>query len=127
MRAERRKCQRQEVSMLEISSMSSLKNLNHIAKGGKIVDASITGLLIVLKREDLIPKNLRQNLTLDSIIGDHVQIHLEQFDLEITGIIARTRLLGKKGYEIAIDYSEDAPKYWRECLLELIPKPGEFE
>jgi hypothetical protein len=36
-------------------------------------------------------------------------------------------LLGKKGFYVAIDYSEEAPEYWRECLMDLLPNPGELD
>ena len=48
-------------------------------------------------------------------------------NLEISGTVVRTRLLGIEGFEIGVDYSLDAPEYWRECLLDLIPSPGELE
>jgi glycine cleavage system aminomethyltransferase T len=48
-------------------------------------------------------------------------------NIEISGRIARTKLLGKQGFEIGIDYAEDAPEYWRECLVDLLPAPGEFD
>jgi hypothetical protein len=107
--------------------MSSLENLMKLSKGGEIMQASTTGLLLVVKREDLVPSNLRKNLTLDSIKGMRVLINLPQLNLEISGRIARTQLLGKAGYELGIDYTEDAPEYWRECLMDLLPSPGEIE
>ena len=127
MKLERRKSSRRNVSLLNISSMLSLKNLNQIAKGGTICNASVTGFLILVNREDLVPKKLRQSLNIDSLLGDHIQILIDSMELEMTGIITRTRLVGKKGFEIAIDFSEDSPKYWRECLLDLLPEPGEFK
>ncbi len=54
-------------------------------------------------------------------------MHLEEMNLEVSGVITRTQLLGKKGFYIAVDYSEEAPEYWRECLMDLLPKPGELD
>jgi hypothetical protein len=42
-------------------------------------------------------------------------------NLEIGGVVARTKFLGKDGFIVAIDYTEDAPDYWRECLMDLLP------
>lgn len=118
---------RRDVAPLEISSMSSLDNLSKIAKHGEITNASISGFKLIVKREDLVPAQLRKNLTIESLHGTKVLLHLPQMNIEISGTIARTKLLGKKGYEIGIDFSDDAPEYWRECLLDLLPAPGEFD
>jgi hypothetical protein len=127
MQANRRIAPRREITPLEVSSMSSLENLAKIARSGEIVEASTTGFLLIVKREDLIPSVLRKNLTLESIHGQKVLLHLPQMNIEISGRIARTKLLGKQGFEIGIDYADDAPEYWRECLVDLLPAPGEFD
>lgn len=123
----RRIAPRREITPLEVSSMSSLENLAKIARYGEIVEASVTGFLLIVKREDLIPAMLRKNLSIESIHGQKVLLHLPQMNIEISGKIARTKLLGKQGFEIGIDYTDDAPEYWRECLVDLLPAPGEFE
>jgi hypothetical protein len=107
--------------------MSAMENLARITKGGEIIEASTTGFLMTVGRDDLVPQNLRKNLTLDSLVGHKVILRLPQMNLEISGVIARTQLLGKKGFEIGIDYTEDAPEYWRECLVDLLPAPGELD
>ena len=127
MYANRRAAPRRDITPLEVSSMSSLENLSRITKGGEIVEASTTGFLVVVSREDLVPQHLRKNLTIDSIVGSKVILHLPQMNIEISGIVTRTQLKGKKGFEIGIDYTDDAPEYWRECLLDLLPAPGELE
>lgn len=127
MKTNRRVAPRREITPLEVSSMSSLENLAKIARYAEIVEASTTGFLMIVKRENLIPSALRKNLTLESIHGTKVLLHLPQMNIEISGRVARTKLLGKQGFEIGIDYAEDAPEYWRECLLDLLPAPGEFD
>lgn len=125
--ANRRIATRRDITPLTVSYMSSLENFSKITRGGAIVEASTTGFLMKVTRDDLVPQALRKNLTLDPIIGTKVLIQLPQMNLEISGTIRRTKLLGKTGYEIGIDYSEDAPEYWRECLVDLLPAPGEFD
>lgn len=122
----RRISHRKQVEPLRVSQLASLDSFARIARYGEIIEASSTGLLLHITREDLVPQTLRSQLTLDSLIGDRVYIHLEDMNLEISGVVRRTQLLGKKGYLVAIDYSEDAPEYWRECLTDLLPAPGEM-
>ena len=124
---DRRVAPRKEVSPIHISYLTSLDDFAKIARNCEIVEASATGLLLQISREDLIPTALRKNLTLDALIGNRVFMHLEAMNLEISGVITRTQLLGKKGYQVAVDYSEEAPEYWRECLMDLLPQPGELD
>ncbi len=118
---------RKELTPLNVSSVSSLENLTKIARTGAIVEASTSGILLIVKREDLVPTALRKNLNLDDLIGHKLLLHLPDLNLEIAGRVARTRFIGKEGFEVGIDYTDDAPEYWRECLVDLLPAPGEFE
>jgi len=121
-----RSAPRRSIEPIEVDSVSSLENLHKLAAKAFVVEASITGFKVMIRREDLIPSDLRQNLNLDSLVGTKVLIHINIMNLEIAGTVKRTKLLGKTGYELGLDYSEDAPEYWRECLLDLLPFPGEF-
>lgn len=123
----RRVAPRKEVSPVHVSYLTSLDDFAKIAKNCEIIEASSTGLLLLVRREDLIPQALRKNLNLDCLIGDRVFMHLEAMNLEVSGVITRSQLSGKKGFYLAIDYSDDAPEYWRECLMDLLPTPGELE
>lgn len=118
---------RKEVEPIKVAYMSSLDDLAKIAKNCEIVEASSTGLLMIVQRTDLVPQSLRSNLDLNNLIGSRVYLKLEPMNIEISGEIKRTKFLGKKGFHIAVDYSEDAPEYWRECLMDLLPQPGEFD
>ena len=98
--------------------------MTQVARHGHIVNVSQTGILLVIQRDDLASKTLRQTLSLAEIEGDRVYVTINGMDLEIGGKVARTRRISKDTYEVAIDYSEDAPDYWRDCLLEMMPIEG---
>lgn len=123
----RRGAPRKDITPLTVTSVASLENLAKIAKGGSIVEASTSGFLLLIQRDELVPVEFRRNLNLDALIGEKVMIHLSELNIEISGRVARTRFAGKSGFEIGIDYSDDAPEYWRECLVDLLPAPGELE
>lgn len=123
----RRSAPRKDVAPLTITTISSLENLAKIAKGGNLVEASTSGFLLIIQRDNLVPVEFRRNLNLDSLIGHKILIHLKDLNLEISGRVARTRLRGKEGFEIGVDYTDDAPEYWRECLVDLLPSPGEID
>lgn len=115
---------RREVEPLEITALTSLDHMTLVTRHGLIVQASSTGLLIRIPHAELVPKMLRENLTLNTIKGDRVFFTIGPLDLEMAGTITRTRLIGGKTHELAIDFSEDAPEYWRECLIDLLPRVG---
>lgn len=123
----RRSAPRKDVTPLRISGVSLLENLAKIANGGQLVEASTSGFLLLVQRDNLVPAELRRNLSLDTLMNQKVLIHLQDFNLEVSGRVARTRLRGKQGFEIGVDYSDDAPEYWRQCLVDLLPAPGEIE
>ncbi len=110
-----------EVAKLTLDSLCSMENLEKLAKYGEIIEASATGILIKIDRQDFVSKDLRSNLNIDQLIGKEVFFNIHEMDLEISGKIARTKFLGKKGFIIAVDYSSDSPEYWRECLMDFLP------
>lgn len=122
-----RNAPRREIAPINVSYVTNVDDFARIARNCQIVQASSTGLLLSINRKDLVPHALRKNLNLDCLIGDRIFMHLEEMNLELSGTIARTQLNGKKGFYVAVDYSTDAPEYWRECLMDLLPNPGELE
>lgn len=117
----RRIAPRKHIVGIHVKNLTSLEPLSLMARKAVLVDASSTGVLLHIDRKDFVPKKLRQNLTIQSIEGEHVMFEIAEMDLEIDGRISRTRLIGKGVFEVAVDYSEEAPEYWRECLYELLP------
>ena len=127
MKTEQRESQRKQLHTINIESLTSLDQFSLLARTGKIVDASATGFLLHIDRKDFVPKVLRDNLSIECIHDERVKMSIREMNLEVDGKIARTKLIGKGVFEIAIDFSDTAPAYWRECLLDLLPVPGEFE
>lgn len=120
-RAAPRKQIDKDLAKLTLDSFSSSESLQKLARYGKIVEASSSGILIQFQREDFVSKELRSNLNVDALIGQNVYFHIHEMNLEISGRVARTRFMGKEGFFVAVDYTADAPEYWRECLMDLLP------
>jgi hypothetical protein len=125
MQPNRREAQRKAIRTLTVSNLTIVDPFLVIAKKGELCEASSTGFKITINRKDLIPDELRQNLTIESIEAKPVMLILEEMDLELEGHITRTKLVSGGFYEICIDYSQDAPEYWRECLVDLLPGSDE--
>jgi len=126
MRSEKRYFDRQDVDPLAIQGLITIQDLTPIADGGYLVEASPSGFRIEITRDDLCDPVHRENLSLSEIEGLQISIFIPAMDLDITGVIARTRYCGGAKFELGIDYTSDAPEYWRECLCDLLPRPGEM-
>lgn len=127
MRSEKRYFERQDVDPLAIQGLISITDLTPIADGGFLVEASTSGFRLIVDRQQLCDPVLRENLSLEEIEGLQISIFIPAMDLDITGLVTRTKYCGDSVFEIGIDYTSDAPEYWRECLCDLLPKPGELE
>lgn len=114
--------ERFEINPLEIHGMISIHNLTPICDYGQIIEASSTGFKLIVKHDDFCPDELRGNFSVDSIHGTEVSLYKPIMDLDITGLVARTKYISNREYEIGIDYTQDAPEYWRECLCDLLPR-----
>lgn len=123
----RRTAVRKDVEGIEINDLTSITNYSVLARHGRIVNASNSGFLVEVERQWLVPEDLRSSLSLASMLGQSVVLFLPQMNLDLDGTITRTKHLGKGRFIIAIDFSHDVPEYWRNCLVDLLPEPGEFD
>src|SRR5438046_1640297 len=92
--AEKRIAPRKSVAGLQIKNFTVLNPFSVIARVALLVDASTTGILILINRKNIIPKSLRQNLVLTSLEGEQVVFSIRQMELEMDGKIARTKYIG---------------------------------
>ncbi|MAV91515.1 MAG: hypothetical protein CL676_08835 [Bdellovibrionaceae bacterium] len=127
MGAERRIADRKLVDPVRVAELTSLSSYNVIASEGIIIDASQSGFLLKVDRLDLIPEDYKKNLNLNELIGDQVVMFLPQMNLDLDGTVTRALHTGRGCFEIAVTFSQDIPEYWRDCLVDLLPYPGEFE
>jgi hypothetical protein len=123
---QRHRAAREDLEPLPIRGLTSIDHMTLLARKGFLVEASTTGFLIEIERRDLAPKIFRDSLSLQELEGDRIYLMIDAMNLEIGGTITRTKRVKKDRYQIAVDFREDAPEYWRECLLELLPRPGGF-
>ncbi len=124
---EKRLSERIEMSAVTVKNLTSLDHAEVVAKTATLIDASHSGFLLHINRADLLAKFARDSLTLNEIVGTKVILLLEQMNLELSGTVARTKRINKSLFEVAIDYTDEAPDYWRECLIDLLPRPGELD
>ncbi len=127
MRLDRRVAKRKSTVCIDVQDLTTVTTYKVIATKGQILNASTTGFLMELDRNDILPSELRDNLSLESCLGQQVCLYLPQMNLDLDGTITRARHRGKGKFEVAIDFSYDVPDYWRECLIDLLPSQHEME
>lgn len=125
--SERRIAERKDVDLIEVSELTSLTHYKMIARSAQIIDTSTSGLLLRVSRSNLVPKDLRENLSLKSLVGEHLAMFLPQMNLDLDGTVTRADHVGRGVFEIGVQFSAEVPLYWRECLVDLMPSPGEIE
>ncbi len=113
---------RYNIQPLEIHGMISIANLTPICDFGHITEASSTGFKLIVKRDDFCQAEYKSTMNLDSLKGLEVSLYIPIMDLDITGQVTRTKYVSNKEFEIGVDYTSDAPEYWRECLCDLLPR-----
>lgn len=126
MKAERRLAARKVVDTIHVAELTSLSSYSVVAREGVIVDASQSGFLVKVDRKELVPQEYRDNLNLTNLVGHQVVMYLPQMNLDLDGTVTRADHIGKGKFEIAITFSADVPEYWRGCLVDLLPAPGEI-
>lgn len=118
---EHREYDRKFLAPIHVAGIQATDRCVCLAHHGTIVNASATGLLIHLHAQNLHPEILEHKLSLESIEGDYVTMKIVEMELEIDGTVMRARHLDQGLCELAIDFSDNAPAYWRECLADLLP------
>src|SRR6187551_3420056 len=86
---------RQKIDRIEISGFTSLDHMTLLSRHGHIVDASSSGFLLHVDRKELVPKQFREKLSIESLEGDQCFMTIPVMNLEISGKIARTKRLSK--------------------------------
>lgn len=122
----RRKYARKHLLPIHASEIKAVDRSLILADYGTILNASTTGLLIRVSCSDLNPEILQHHIPLKTVEGEQAVLRIVEMDLKIDGRIVRAHQAEQGVFEIAIDLTDSAPMYWRECLVDLLPSLGEI-
>lgn len=123
---DRRVAARKVVDFIHVNEVTSLSSYLVIAHDAVIIDASQSGFLLRIDRSKLVPKEYRENLSMVNLVGQQVVMYLPQMNLDLDGTVTRADHVGKGQFQVACTFSSETPEYWRDCLVELLPAPGEI-
>jgi hypothetical protein len=123
---DRRQNPRKPTDPVHVAALKIVDQPTVLAHSGTILNASATGLLIRINRNALSAEGFAALTSLTPGENQHVVMHIVEMTLDIDGRIVRAYQPAPECYEIAIDFTDNAPEYWRECLAELLPGRGEL-
>jgi hypothetical protein len=113
--------QRKNVAQVDVLNVKNVGTGEVYFSRASIVDVSPTGLLLRVQRDHILAVPLRSTLTWAGLSNVGVGFTIEVMDTYIEGVVARSKPEGKGEFLVAIDFREDAPEYWRNCLVDLLP------
>jgi len=113
--------QRKNVAQVDVLNVKNISTGEVYFSRASIVDVSPTGLLLRIQRGHILTVPLRSTLTWATLVNISVGFTIEVMDTYIEGIITRSKPEGKGEFLLAVDFREDAPEYWRNCLVDLLP------
>src|ERR1700677_384701 len=116
---------RKAISQVDVLNVKNVSSGEVYFSRAMLVDVSPTGILLRVERENILAMGLRSTLTLSSIIGTSVGFTIEVMDTYLEGGVTRTKLEGHGTFVVAVDFRDDAPEYWRNCLVDLLPADSE--
>ena len=122
----RRQSTRKVLDPIHVSDIMAVDHVLVVAHYGRLINASATGLLIEIQPDDLSPEIRRHDIPLAHIEGEYVVMRIVEMALEIDGKIVRADQTAQECVALAIDFTDNAPSYWRECLADLLPSLGEM-
>ena len=112
---------RKQLNPIHVIDIQAVDRSVVLARHGTICNASATGMLIEVHYQDLNPDILGHDLPLNTIEGDYVIMKIAEMELDMDGTVIRAHYTRPGVCEIAIDFTDNAPAYWRECLSDLLP------
>lgn len=107
---------------IHISEITLLHDYIVVANQAAVKELNSEGLILTIHRDNITVENLRNNLSLDEIIGEQVAFYIPSMDLDLDGEIFETKHTGNGNFEVIVKFNDEAPEYWRECVADLMPR-----
>lgn len=93
-----------------------------IVKKAVVSEVSPKGFNLTFNYQDLIMDSLKFQWGLHTLWYKNIDIYIPDMEMDIEGKVIGAKRLEQGKFEVNIEFSQEAPVYWRECLFELWPK-----
>ena len=93
-----------------------------LVKKAFVSEVTSKGFKLILNYRDLVSESLKLELDLHSLYHKNIHAYIPDMEMDWAGKVTGSRHLGKGNFEVNIEFFQQEPKYWRECLFDLWPK-----
>ena len=112
----------QRIKGIKAASITLSNEDNLIVKKAFISQVSPTGFNLTFNYRDLVPESLKFQLHLHSLWYKNIHMYIPDMEMDLEGKVIGTRHMGKGNFEVNIEFFQEVPQYWGECLFDLWPK-----
>ena len=113
-----------EIQKVKACSITFYNEENIIVKKAIISEVTTSGFKLILNYRNLVPDSLKFQLHLSKLWYKNIRVYIPDMEMDWEGKVIGTQHLGKGRFEVNIEFFQEVPHYWRECLFDLWPKPN---
>ncbi len=94
-----------------------------VVKKAFVSALNLTGFKLIFHNKDLVSDSLRQPFHLRSLWKKDLYMYVPDMEMNLEGRVVGAQHLENGKWEVNMAFSSSAPRYWRECLCDLWPRP----
>ena len=104
---------------LEVTKLSPVREPSMVIDSAHLFQISEKGFYIKLKRKNL-PSDLKKDLSLNTLLNKEIAMNLSIMNIQLNGVVTNVQHMGSGAFEIFVQCLNDTPKYWYDCLMDVI-------
>ena len=112
----------EKIQGVKAASITLSNEDNLIVKKAVVSKVSPHGFNLTFNYRDLVPESLKFQLHLHSLWYKNIHMYIPNMEIDLEGKVIGTRHIGKGNFEVNVEFSEEIPQYWCECLFDLWPR-----
>lgn len=101
-----------------LSNIVCLSERKILANDAKLIDIDNNGLHFELKKKEM--SDIFKSSAKKDFLDHRVSLVLTGYECRLEGIIKDIHQVKEDSFEIHVGYTEDTPKFYRECVNQLI-------
>ena len=110
------KNKKQKTDTRVLTDIVSLSKKAILSQKSLLSGADCKGLIFYSDKSHLlVPKT-----EIPSFLNQPVKLFLSQYELIFYGIVKSVKAVQRRGFEICVDFTENTPFYYRECVADLL-------
>ncbi len=112
----------QKTTGVKATSIALSQEESLIVKKAFVSEVSPKGFNLTFNYQDMVMDSLKFQWDLHTLWHKNIDIYIPDMEMDIEGKVIGAKHLGQGNFEVNMEFSQESPVYWRECLFELWPK-----